>query len=1462
MAGIQNSPLWNFSPKSYEENPTWRGDVASNLSLIYKPLANKLENFYFKPDPNFNITPDMLNVYPTNVYSDLYQARSQEEFDNIGYMYNEMSKIREKLSINNSITAMLMAGILDPINLIPIPGAVGMGFIRGAKRAIPSIAGLSAGQEAWRAHRDPTHTTEEAVYAITGSAFFGGLLSGTIGHLTRGINVGKVGDLYNRAQMYDENNPESTITTKKVKRTGVNSKDKLDLPTEEPNIKSPIELGKLLDAERTKNVTNLQEGILGKLDKSQRTAPVFLNFQELEKVSPLGRGTNRFDSPESAVLIRKLIGDYTSVSRAVKEGEVNMKEGSVITNDSQWLYANQTIIRTINDEFTKYAGDLTGEPSKIVNIPISKIGVQLKNRFSKSDKLREHDFAREVTVAIVNASDNTRVIEGSDVPAGMVTHRIPEVEKAAKIVIKKMEEAEKAGTEVGVWKTEDGIKKEYLQDLSEYSEYYMPYKRLRELKTHTEHDKFMLNLQERYLLGLINDMEDKEYFIIKQLRKQNEASHEMEAIIDSVLARKEELSKKYDVIITDEILKKTQAVKKISDLELHIRDSLESQKEILTQLNNDYHTRGLSPKQLEYRNVLIKRFYDLYGLHDADIGLQPIPATGGTIPQQDYLSQLLKEVNAPRSPDKANYMKDLLEKIRVPATEKQVKYLTNLQKTITETHLTKESIMPPNEAHYLMRMWDEGSIRDNYELFVEKVLIPHVMKKPRGSLRKKLEEQPEPNATRSEVMTLEDEKLEAVTQKAKQIANKIINDIAEGNFDNVNGKGQARFFMKRDLDMPNYQLLKEYNGIADFIETDVKSISNAYFHKFGPSIEMARLFKGDRLGERAIRKTMYQVAIRYADEINAKGGKAFAKRLFIHEDDFKISRDVALQRIGNANSGSLSNQAIRTGMQIAQISMLGKATLASLADVGKIVLSRGMKDTFGRYLSVWGTDINEKMLYQMAARDIEVTGESLGGISNANKSRVVMSETVGSQNSRKLGKFGDMVMGKIDDMSNSFYNANLLNPWTDKLKQWVGVIAADRILRSAAHVSSNLFYIKMPPTKFKIRYGKGKTVGDRYIPAYSNRNDKMIYFDKDGVDEMYKSKAWLNPKVKGVKPLEDIFETPDEFSDFVLLHEITHSRHPNKKNKPIADYENDTNAIAMKEFKKQKTAFTVRTINEKGNPVQTMSKREMDDLNFDLSILRQYGLSQRDLINIHENWKKADGPKKYRGKEIYYSNVQEWGENIDPEVTAKYIRAIRADQINTIVTPTAGDKPLAAYGMLGRGEQRRQHNMFKMPLQFFSWSFGANNKIIMSSLQGRHKGQMSGMVAMLALGFMSDFIRNPSYWKQKPLEEKIIKGIEYSGLSAYWLDINNSIEIMTDNSFGIRPSVGEGNMFVDDLGDIIGEPFGPLGSIMSDVVKMLSDPNLSDNRRASILRRLIPYNNLFYADWLFKGAQKSIMGTN
>lgn len=112
-----------------------------------------------------------------------------------------------------------------------------------------------------------------------------------------------------------------------------------------------------------------------------------------------------------------------------------------------------------------------------------------------------------------------------------------------------------------------------------------------------------------------------------------------------------------------------------------------------------------------------------------------------------------------------------------------------------------------------------------------------------------------------------------------------------------------------------------------------------------------------------------------------------------------------------------------------------------------------------------------------------------------------------------------------------------------------------------------------------------------------------------------------------------------------------------------------------------------------------------------------------------------------------------------PNIFRKYINAVRSDVIGTIITPTDADKPLLSYGMLklsrfNKNMQDRQHNMFKLPIQFMSWSFAANNKIVISTLQGRHKAVMSGILSMFAMGMLSDYARNPGWWHYKSTDEK------------------------------------------------------------------------------------------------------------
>jgi len=1326
MADFNPNPLWGFSPQTPEDSPTWWGDVSDNLSLVYAPLSNKLANFAFPKDENYTLDTEALDSYPAYMWEDLFDAESDAEFANIVKMNTEMSEIRKRLSINNSVTSMLMAGLLDPINLVPIPGAIGMGFIKAGRRAVPAIAGLTSVQETWRAHRDPTHTGLEAVGAIAGSAFFGGLLTGTIGHLTRGMNVGKIGSDFEQAMRFEEGLPSTYAKGKK----GINGHETIFIKERELNLKgrSPLEFNELINAGRPKGTGKPDP--LSKVEGSnfdESIAPVALGYEKTANIGVLARLMTRFGSPIASRNAQKLMSDMGVITRNVKEGGVAIGgEGSVLLNDANWIFARASIVKKMQDDWTKYKSGRTTEPARLAGMPIAKWLEQV-NQFASRDKSK-YDFetySREVFRTIARASDKTRTVNKKSVDYGKIIHESPDIEASANFIAKELKKAGDAGEEAGIFRTEDGIKKSFQDDIKEYTTYYMQYLDLNKIKNLTPHQIALKRLNERFIVKLLNDMEEKEIYVMRLMGKKQDAGTKVEEILETIAKRKEENVRRYKDLINEEIMQTKKKKNLIGEIEDHIKQSLQDQKDLLSALDSTYHTRGLTKDQLELRNTIIKRLFEVYGLQD--VKAKPIKAKG-TAKQEQLLKDLNDQIKRPRSSSAQNYMDDLLRKIDQPASESQERYIANLQKTIEGKHFSKGNLMAPNEAHYLTRIWNEGAIRDNYDSFVKMIMIPYLEKSPSGKLRRILETKPEPNATKQEIADLEIVKEQALKDKAQEITNKLINESGDMNFDNMHGKGQARFFMKRDLDMPNYHLLKEHNGMADFIETDIRAVTSTYFTKFGPSIEMAKMFKGDRLGERMIRESIYDVALRSADEINAKGLKTFTKKLMKYEDDFNIAVDATLGRIGNpATNGSASNQLVKVGMQLAQMAMMGKVVIASLADPAKIILSRGMRDTFGRYFKSWAIDLDERGMAKAAKVDLEVTSEAMNVILNTARYRIMQADSMGNYGNRKLGKLGDKATGIVDELSTGFYNMNLLNSWTDTFKGWVGIMSADRILRSGA-----------------------------------------------------------------------------------------------------------------------------RLADKKGGP---MTKDEV----FDLDILRQYGLSQEDLIVMHKAWKKAKGK---RGKEIYYSNVQEWGDDVDPDIVRKYITAIRADQINTIITPTNADKAALAHGIVGRGAQRRQHNLFKMPIQFMSWSFAANNKIIISSLQGRNKGQMSGMVAMVALGFMSDYLRNPSYWKQKDWQEKIVKGVEYSGLTSYWLDISNTIEIMSDNKFGIRPMLGSENPFAGDLGDTVSEPFGPLGSMGADVIRMLTDSKLTDNRRASIIRRLMPYNNLFYADWLFKGAQKNIMGTN
>lgn len=83
-------------------------------------------------------------------------------------------------------------GLLDPINLIPVPMALGKGFAQGAKQALKYGTPIVGGTELIRHAIDPTSTIEETLFATVGGSLFMGLVGGIVGKIPKSsITVGE-----------------------------------------------------------------------------------------------------------------------------------------------------------------------------------------------------------------------------------------------------------------------------------------------------------------------------------------------------------------------------------------------------------------------------------------------------------------------------------------------------------------------------------------------------------------------------------------------------------------------------------------------------------------------------------------------------------------------------------------------------------------------------------------------------------------------------------------------------------------------------------------------------------------------------------------------------------------------------------------------------------------------------------------------------------------------------------------------------------------------------------------------------------------------------------------------------------------------------------------------------------------------------------------------------------------------
>ena len=1046
------------------------------------------------------------------------------------------------------------------------------------------------------------------------------------------------------------------------------------------------------------------------------------------KGSIYGRTVTRYQVLSMRQLLERMMGDRNIMYRDAKKGveptgDGNVTGGSVSLNAGRWeLWTLNDFVKFARDE---YQGMFTGikETKEFATMDIRYYSTSLKAFLAnRKDKkvMTPAMFNQEVGRVIMNASRPESY--------GVIKHPIPQVENVAKKFNEIMQLVKKEGDNVHFFNTEAGLQYRYQTQYRHFGEVIDDLKRYETLLAQpkppiSKNVIVALHKNAQYYAGQYLDnlrsMEKEMFF--RDILTQN-ASGRLEELLQSIKVQRESAKDTFGKILNTVQEKNYGArfntnIDEIKHFNNYLRNHYEEDLMILKTILEDSKTNPMSAETKNYVKVLVERLNSADDFKQMGIDIFKFK-------DQEFIGTT-RQVKA---------LNNLLKKMREGMSINQKAYYSSLKNGMaTVGKKARQRKAMDEEAFYIHRDYMVPAIMDHREAFT-KFLMAHFKKNPKAQLKTAMRYL-KVGAKRFKYKKVyyevnEDLINQIARDKATQAINGMIRDTENLNIDNIHSRGTNAFVKLRKIDIPNYMFLKDYNGIADFIDTDVVAIARIYLRQMGVNLEAARMFDGDRFATYEMYRTMEDIIIRYGDEF-ANNPKYEIDKLNRHRENVEDIFNITLGRINhNTDMGSRSNQLMQGLMNFGQSIMMGSAMIAGMADPMKIVLAKGFKDTFGRELADWQTNLLAHEAKLRAGKATLMSGEGFDTRLNVAGQRVADQADQSSNSfSRAFGKIGDKILNALGKVNTGFYSFNLLNQWTAMWKRQVAWIANDNIYRLAEAVGTGKLY---------------------------------------------------------------------------------------------------------------------------------------DDYDVDLKIYTSYGFGKEKLKRLYTLWKKYDGPKLYKAKNTYYTNIDKWMDE-DPNLARDLLAAIRAEQNNTIVTPGNSDKTYMHYGIgkfshWDEGMKDRHHNLFKIPLQFMSWAFAAINRIMISTLQGRHKGVLSGATAMLAAGMLSDYIRNPGWWAYKSEEERILKAIEYSGLTAYFLDINNILEVMSNNNFGIRPLLGTENPFTGTPEDIISEPFGPVGGMGADLYKLFQKDTALD-RKASIIRRMIPFNNVFYLKWLFNSAQKSVVDT-
>ena len=215
---------------------------------------------------------------------------------------------------------------------------------------------------------------------------------------------------------------------------------------------------------------------------------------------------------------------------------------------------------------------------------------------------------------------------------------------------------------------------------------------------------------------------------------------------------------------------------------------------------------------------------------------------------------------------------------------------------------------------------------------------------------------------------------------------------------------------------------------------------------------------------------------------------------------------------------------------------------------------------------------------------------------------------------------------------------------------------------------------------------------------------------------------------------------------------------------------------------------------------------------------------------IRNNGEQVDGE--------WMPNTDSW---TDATMRLTFRNALNQNVERIIITPGAGDRALWTSTEFG-----------SLITQFKSYGQAANVRMLTSGLQERDGAFWQGSFLLVGLGAMVNELKRKQYGidRKETFDEKLINAIDRSGITGYFMDVNNAVEKLSNNRLGMRPALTDQRKFPMPTGAKLQAVLGPTAGTLSNAASITTDilTGTADSGTAKSSRFLIPGGNLPYAD--------------